>query len=93
MKTPEQKVVDEVVQAAEGYDILCLPIEVRGARGWPDYLFVYEGRYVWVEFKRAGKKPRKLQEVRLRTLAKHGAEAYYFDNAADALRKLCNEFF
>ena len=93
MKTPEQKVIDEVLAWCKVIDVLALPIEVRGARGWPDYLFVYEGRYVWVEFKRAGKKPRKLQEVRLRTLAKHGAEAYYFDNAAEALRKLCNEFF
>lgn len=47
--------------------------------GITDRMFIKDGRVVFVEFKRPDEKPRKLQEVVMRDMRKHGAEVYVID--------------
>ena len=53
-----------------------------GSRGWPDTILVFPGGFtLWVEFKRPGKKPRKLQYHRIAQLRAQGALAEWFNDA------------
>lgn len=58
----ESKIEQDTVRWAESRFILHLKINVRGRRGWPDHLFVYNGRCMFIEFKQPGEKPEPLQE-------------------------------
>jgi hypothetical protein len=75
-KVGEQKVVDYAV--AKG--CLVLKLNVLGRRGWPDRLFVHKGKVFFIEFKRAGEPPSKLQSVIHDRIRKHGISVYVFDN-------------
>jgi hypothetical protein len=75
-KVSEQKVVDYAV--ARG--CLVLKLNVLGRRGWPDRLFIFKGKVFFIEFKRAGEKPGKLQEVIHGRLKQHGAMVYVVDS-------------
>jgi hypothetical protein len=48
--------------------------------GIPDRMFIRNGRVVFIEFKRQGEKPRKLQEIVIRDMRFHGAEVYVIDS-------------
>lgn len=64
---------------------ISLKINIVGQRGWPDHLFINPyGGHVWIEFKKLGKKPSKIQEYRLHQLWDHNTEAHYTDNYEDA---------
>jgi hypothetical protein len=57
--------------------------------GWPDRLFVGPwGGLVFIEFKRPGQRPDKLQEFRMAQLAGRGILVEWFDNADDAIEFL-----
>lgn len=56
--------------------------------GVPDRLFLRDGRYVWIEFKRPGEEPRAQQERRIRDMRSHGAEVFVCDNLDDAKKVL-----
>jgi hypothetical protein len=47
--------------------------------GIMDRMFIKDARVIFVEFKRPNEKPRKLQEVVMRDMRKHGAEVYVID--------------
>lgn len=64
-----------------------IPIKV-GQQGWPDRLFLKNGRYVWVEFKQPGEKPRVLQKVQIKKLQDQGAEVHVIDSVAKAMEVL-----
>lgn len=52
------------------------------ASGWPDYLVVLPGgRSLWIEFKRPGAKPTKLQAHRMALLAALGHACIVVDDA------------
>jgi hypothetical protein len=72
----EQKVVDYA--ASRG--CLFLKLNVIGRRGWPDRLFIFRGRTFFIEFKRAGEKLTKLQEIVHERIRAHGAEVYVVDS-------------
>lgn len=80
------------VDYAESIGYISLKVRVTGQRGWPDHLFINPyGHHVWIEFKKKGKKPRKLQAHRLKQLHEQGASAYWTDNYEDAKRILNSE--
>jgi adenylate kinase len=54
-----------------------------GRIGWPDHLYLYHGRVLFIEFKRAGEKPRKIQEHIHERIRKHGFNVVVVDNHAD----------
>lgn len=54
--------------------------------GWPDDIFLFTGGTVaWIEFKRPGKEPRKLQHYRLGQLRDRGFRADWFDDSDRAV--------
>jgi hypothetical protein len=59
---------------------LAVKLTIWGRRGWPDYLFLYHGRALFIEFKRTGEKPRKLQEYIHGLIREHGFQVAVVDN-------------
>ncbi len=51
-----------------------------GRRGFPDRVFIRNGRVVFCEFKAPGEKPTVQQSKRHREMRDHGAEVVWFDN-------------
>ena len=81
----EKDVEGKASDYAESIGYISLKINVVGQRGWPDHLFVNtHGHHVWIEFKKPGEKPSKLQDYRLQQLREQGAEAHWTDNLARA---------
>ncbi len=56
--------------------------------GYPDRLFLKNGIYIWIEFKRPGEVPTKLQAQRHTELRAQGAAVYVCDNSDDAIARL-----
>jgi Holliday junction resolvase len=52
--------------------------------GLPDVLCIKDGRARWIECKRPGEEPTKLQVHRMRELAKHGSNCVVAFSAGDA---------
>lgn len=65
---------------------------VRGVAGWPDYLFVYNKRVVFMEFKRPGGKLTDLQKYRQSQLADQGFFVTTVDSADSGCEILADEF-
>ena len=86
-KTTEKEVRDACIKWAKskGWLHIRLHFGKGAARGWPDDVFIRDGRHVWVEFKRPGAKPTKLQELRHVALYNAGAEVYVVDSLSDFL--------
>lgn len=84
----ESAVEMPVVKRAEAAGWFVRKVSWIGRIGAPDRLFVKNGRHVWIEFKDAGKKPRKAQELEHDRLRAAGAEIYACDNAFEALKIL-----
>lgn len=70
---------------AESIGYISLKINVVAQRGWPDHLYINaQGYHVWIEYKKLGEKPSKLQKHRLWQLWKQNTEAHWTDNYAEA---------
>ena len=65
-----------------------IKIKMASKNGVPDRLFLRDGRYVWIEFKRPGEVPRPQQVKRIADMRAHGAEVFVCDNLDDAKRIL-----
>lgn len=59
-----------------------------GRRGAPDRMFIKDGRVVFVEFKRPGKKADALQRRELSKLLAHGADVLTCDSIEEACAHL-----
>ena len=59
-----------------------------GRRGFPDHLFIRQGRVIFIEFKRPGGVPEPHQLKRHKELRAHGVEVFVVDNLDDARRIL-----
>lgn len=59
-----------------------------GRGGFPDRLYIKDGREVHIEWKALGKKATPLQLERHAEMRAHGAEVYVVDNIDDANRIL-----
>lgn len=77
-----------VVRRAEAAGWFVRKVQWVNRIGAPDRVFIKGNRTVWIEFKDAGKKPRKAQELEHDRMRAAGAEIYYCDNAYDALKIL-----
>jgi len=74
-----------------------LKLTILGRVGWPDYIFLYYGaRVLFIEFKREGKKPKKIQAYIHSQLRKMGFKVLVIDdlqvgkNAIDLLTGVTN---
>lgn len=85
MSVLEKDIEGKASEYAESIGYLPLKINVVGERGWPDHVFINRnGHHVWIEFKKLGKKPSKLQYHRLKQLTEQGADATWADKLAEA---------
>ena len=75
----ENKVTDYAVERG----CLFLKLNVIGRRGWPDRLFIFRGKTFFIEFKRLGEPPTKLQKEIHGRIRAHGVEVYVVDNWSD----------
>ena len=48
--------------------------------GWPDTMILKDGKAIFIEFKRPGKKARALQEYRMKKIREKGFEAMVIDD-------------
>ena len=81
MSQLEKDLVAKAKKWCDDNKVLYINFTPFGAKGWPDTILVFPGGFhLWVEFKRAGKVPRKLQSHRMAQLAKQGALSVWFDN-------------
>lgn len=68
----------EVVKRLGG---VCLKYSNAGAVGYPDRVALMpDGRCVWVELKSKGKKPTKIQTIRIKQLNSLGHKVYVVDS-------------
>ena len=82
MSQLEADVVKKVKDWCDANGVLYIKFTPFGSKGWPDTIIVFPGGFhCWVELKRLGKAPRKLQTYRMGQLATMGALAVWFDNA------------
>jgi len=74
---------------AREHNIVVVPLKLnlQGRRGWPDRLIMWEGgNFLFIEFKRPGEEPRKLQLYIHQLLRDIGFEVQVHDDADVALR-------
>jgi hypothetical protein len=84
----EKGVEMPVVRRAEKAGWFVRKVQWPGRIGAPDRVFIKDGRVVWIEFKDAGKRPRKSQELEHDRMKAAGAEIYWCDNVLEALQIL-----
>ena len=84
----EKGVEMPVVVRAEKAGWFVRKVQWPGRIGAPDRVFIKDGRVVWIEFKDAGKRPRKSQELEHDRMKAAGAEIYWCDNVLEALQIL-----
>lgn len=86
--TPESKVKQSLQQRLKSFpphELWYYFAQDRFTSGIPDVIGVMRGVFFAVELKAAGKKPRPLQKVVLKTMAMAGAVVGAADNVDDAL--------
>ena len=77
-----------VLWARDKWGVEHLKLSLSTNAGWPDDVFLLPLRPAWIEFKRPGKKPQKLQEYRMEHLRSLGYDVSWFDNAEKAIQWL-----
>ncbi len=90
MSKLEKQEENKVKDWCKKHRVLSIKFTPMGERGWPDRLFIFPngGFHVWIEFKRKGKIPSKLQLYRMSNLMAQGAVAVWFDHAEAAINFL-----
>lgn len=86
----EQQVQTKIKRLLEGAGWKVLKIIQLSENGYPDIMALKDGRAVFIEVKSEGKKPRALQEYRIKELDSYGFKAFYTDLIVnmDQLKKL-----
>ena len=80
MSILEKDVEAKVVQLAESLGYITFKVSPFSQRGWPDRVFIHRfGSHIYIELKRGGKKPRKLQRYRIQQLEERGVEVHWTD--------------
>ena len=76
LERQEEQYLTKMVQSLGG-----LSLKLTSLIGIPDRLVLLpEGKVIFVELKRPGEKPRKIQEARMRQLKKLGFKTYVVDS-------------
>lgn len=81
----ERDIERAVMTWAKGQGCICLKLNLIGNTGWPDRLFLYNGKCVFIEFKRPGGKLHRNQPQRINALRAQGFTAEVFDNVDNAI--------
>jgi hypothetical protein len=76
----ESAIEQNVSRYAETLGMMVLKLNVIGSRGWPDRLYMYQGRTLFIEFKRLKAKPEKAQEYIHAKLRNQGFHVTVVDN-------------
>ena len=80
----EKAIERYLVEQAKQNGLLCLKYSNPNMVGYPDRLLVLpDGRVIWVELKSKGRKPTKIQQVRIAELSGMGHTVRVIDNKAD----------
>ena len=78
-----------VLDWALNNDLGIMFLKLGGARGWPDMLVVWEGHgTLFVEFKRPGEQPRKIQKHIHSLLRNLGFEVQVHDDITTAVAEI-----
>jgi len=80
----EAQLERKVVEFCHEYKLLTYKFSSPAHRGVPDRVILYHGRALFLELKRPGKKPTKLQERELGQLRASGCAADWADNLETA---------
>lgn len=85
MSVLEYSIEEKADAYATGEGYLIFKFTPMGQRGWPDKVYISRtGVHVYIEYKRPGKKPRKLQDHRLAQMKGRGCNVHWVDNIDDA---------
>ena len=80
-KQLEKEIESKCAKLAKSLGILTFKFVSPSQRGVPDRIFILQGgETIYVEFKRLGEKPTKLQQAYLDKLRQQGAFAYCCDS-------------
>ncbi len=82
----ESSIERAVVKYAKSKGVLVRKLNGEGERGWPDRMFLYQGKVLFLEFKQPGKKPTPLQEAKIAELCRHGFWADWADSVEEGRR-------
>lgn len=88
MQVLEKEIEKAVCEYAKGRGVLVIKMNAPSDRGWPDRMFIYCTHVMWIEFKRPGKKLRKLQKLRVGQLEDHGMHVLTIDNTEDGVHAI-----
>lgn len=73
----EKTLETKACQRIKGLGGLALKFNSPSSRGWPDRLILcHNGNIFWIEFKKKGRKPTKLQDYRHNALIQRGFHVY-----------------
>ena len=76
----EQKIQAKLIKQLEADGYYVLKLSVTNKPGIPDLIAIpKDSDAEFYELKRPGKKPRPLQEYRIKELKKHGLKVYVYD--------------
>lgn len=79
----ESVVEHKVCLFARRQGVLVIKLTLLGRIGWPDRLFLYMGKILFIEFKRVGEVPRPAQVYIHSLLRKHQFEVLVTDNETE----------
>ena len=80
----EKMIERYLAEKAKNIGLPCLKYSNPNMVGYPDRLLVLpDGRVIWVELKSKGRKPTKIQQVRIAELSGMGHTVRVIDNKAD----------
>ena len=84
LERDEEKIIK---RWCRNHSVLFIKFTPMGEKGWPDRIAILPngGHTIWIELKRKGKKPEKLQIHRINQILGQGAFCVWFDNAVDCI--------
>lgn len=88
----EKDIERAVCNWAHEHAILAIKFTPDGSTGWPDRIFLYMGRVLFIEFKAPGKAERPLQRHRRQQLVAQGFTSEVIDNVEDGIKTLHTAF-
>jgi len=81
----EHWVEQRVVDFARKKGMLPLKLQLQNDTGWPDRMFLFNGRVAFIEFKRPGESLRRNQPARVAALRSLGFNVGVINNVKDGI--------
>ncbi|MBG9319424.1 VRR-NUC domain-containing protein [Corynebacterium belfantii] len=76
----EKHLENELKKTVEAIGGICWKLVSPGVSGVPDRICLKAGRVIFVELKAPGKRPRPIQNHRIKQLRDHGFQAFVVDS-------------